>query len=185
MKNTITIFLLALLVVVVSFLVYQNYNLNKKVEELSTAKAETKTSSAKTETQNAEPSPFDKPNNDPAMLNQPAEPPANPDLTSIHFGRLVHDFGKIKQGEFVSTNFKFVNTGKKPLFVIKAEGSCGCTVPRWTREAILPGNEGSIFVQFDSHNKKGEVEKTVTVTTNTEPRNTVLTIKSTVVPEDK
>lgn len=185
MKKTITIFLLALLVVIVSFLLYQNYKLNKKVEELSIAKTETKTSPAKTETQNSEPSPFDKPNDDPALLNQPTAPPSNPDLTSIHFGRLVHDFGKIKQGEYVSTNFKFANTGKKPLFVIKAEGSCGCTVPRWTREAVLPGNEGNIFVQFDSHNKKGEVEKTVTVTTNTEPRNTVLTIKSTVVPEDK
>lgn len=188
MKNTVTVSLLAVLTVVVSFLVYQNYTLNKKVEELSAAKKETNSAPAQANTPPVDPageSPFDKPNTDPLATKLPVVPPKNPVLTSISFERLNHDFGKITDAQYVNTKFKFKNTGKNPLYILKAEGSCGCTVPRWTREPIAPDETGEIYVQFDSHGKRGEVEKTVTVTSNTAPEKTVLTIKSMIIPEDK
>ena len=130
-------------------------------------------------------SPFDKPSTDPLATTLPVAPPKNPVLSSISFERLNHDFGKISDAEFVNTKFRFKNTGTNPLFILNAEGSCGCTVPRWPREPIAPGAAADIFVQFDSHGKRGEIEKTVTVTSNSTPAKNILTIKSLVVPTDK
>ncbi len=188
MKNLVNVSLLAVLTVVVSFLVYQNYILNKKVEELSAAKTVVNSTPINSGNNIADPaaeSPFDKPNTDPLATKLPVTPPKDPVLTAVTFERLNHNFGKIFDDEYVNTKFKFTNTGKNPLFILKAEGSCGCTVPRWTREPIAAGETGEIYVQFDSHGKRGEVEKTVTVTSNTTPDKTVLTIKSLVVPADK
>lgn len=188
LKNAVTVSILAVLTVVVSFLVYQNYTLNKKVEELSAVKSEASNTASTPASNSVDPaaeSPFDKPNIDPLASKLPVAAPKNPSLSSVLFERVNHDFGKISDDEFVNTRFKFKNTGTNPLFILNAEGSCGCTVPRWPREPLAPGANGEIYVQFDSHGKRGEIEKTVTVTSNTTPAKTILTIKSMVFPKDK
>jgi len=119
----------------------------------------------------------------------PAAPavPAGP-ITKIDFAENVFDFGEVMDGEKVKHEYKFTNTGDEPLIISNAKGSCGCTVPSWPREPIPPGEEGVIMVQFDSKNK-GKVggspqSKRVTITANTDPVNTYLTIKGTVKKED-
>jgi len=185
MNNKTIIALLVILIAAISFLAVQNFKLNKKVEELSTVKVEVKAVPETSETKPANPqeaSPFDKPNVDP-MANQFDK--KSKGLTSILFEKKVHNFGRINEGEIVNTVFKFTNTGKLGLFITNAQTTCGCTVPNWPRTPIKPGESGEITVQFDSHDKKGEVDKTITVTANTQPAATVLLIKSTVVPKDK
>ncbi|MBK8344193.1 MAG: DUF1573 domain-containing protein [Bacteroidetes bacterium] len=61
------------------------------------------------------------------------------------------------------------------------------TVPEWPKEPIAPGESGVIKVQFNSANRSGQFNKTVTVTANTLPSsNTILKIKGTIiVPQDK
>ena len=85
------------------------------------------------------------------------------------------------EGEKVVYEYKFKNTGTEPLIISNAKGSCGCTVPDWPREPIAPGAENVIKVQFDSKNKGkvggGLQSKRVTITANTDPVNTYLTIK--------
>ncbi|MBK7443731.1 MAG: DUF1573 domain-containing protein [Chitinophagales bacterium] len=107
--------------------------------------------------------------------------------TEITFDRDLNDFGEIIQGEKVHTEFKFTNTGKNALIITDAHGSCGCTVPEWPKEPIAPGESGVIKVQFNSANRSGQFNKTVTVTANTLPSsNTILKIKGTIiVPQDK
>ena len=122
-----------------------------------------------------------------------APPPADPyyneavhhvgPATKISFNKNEHNFGKIKEGAMVRTVFTFTNTGKEPLVISNAIGSCGCTVPEWPKEPIPPGGKGEIKVEFNSAGKSGEQTKTVTVTSNTEPPTTVLTVKSTVEPK--
>ena len=102
-------------------------------------------------------------------------------LTSVMFKKQSHDFGTIPDSKKVYTVFEFKNSGKEPLIVISAEGSCGCTVPSWPKKSILPGDTGSIEVAFDPNGKSGEQSKIVTVTTNTEPKTTVITVKATIV----
>jgi len=118
--------------------------------------------------------------------NTPAVPTGP--TTSIEFDDSTFDFGEVMDGEKVQHVYKFKNTGKEPLIISNAKGSCGCTVPTWPREPIPVGGEGEIMVQFDSKNK-GKVggspqSKRVTLTSNTDPVNTYLTIKGTVNKEE-
>lgn len=112
----------------------------------------------------------------------PAAPaaPVGP-LTSLQFEEDTYDFGEIMEGEKVVHIYKFKNTGKEPLVISNAKGSCGCTVPEWPREPIPVGGSGEIRVQFDSKGK-GKVggatqAKKVTLTANTDPAQTFLNIK--------
>ncbi len=118
-----------------------------------------------------------------------AEPavPAGP-LTTLEFAESTFDYGEIMEGAKVDHQYKFTNTGTEPLIISNAKGSCGCTVPNWPREPIPPGGTGVIDVTFDSKGK-GKVggspqSKRVTITANTDPANTYLTIKGTVNKEE-
>ncbi len=83
----------------------------------------------------------------------------------ISFASEKHDFGTIPQGIPVSYNFSFTNTGKEPLFIKNATGSCGCTVPEYTQEAIAPGAKGSVKVTYNAA-ALGAINRTVTISTN-------------------
>ena len=111
------------------------------------------------------------------------EVPVGP-TTTIEFESSTYDFGTIQEGEKVQYAYKFKNTGSEPLVISNAKGSCGCTVPNWPREPIAPGGTGEIMVEFDSKGKGKEggqkQTKRVTVTANTDPANTFLTITGTV-----
>ncbi len=121
--------------------------------------------------------------NNPATAENPnAE---NKNITEITFNENMYDFGTIKEGELVNYKFKFTNTGKAPLLITNASASCGCTVPNWPKEPIGPGKTGEIDVTFNSEGKPNHAEKTVTVTANTSPMNTILLIKGEVIPKNK
>ncbi len=120
----------------------------------------------------------------------PATVPVGP-LTSFSFSESEFDFGEIEEGEKITHEFAFKNTGDEPLVISKAVGSCGCTVPDWPREPIAAGESGVIKVQYDSRGKGktkaegGKAEnKRVTITANTDPANTYLTIKGKVYKPD-
>jgi len=98
--------------------------------------------------------------------------------TTIQFAETEFDFGKMKQGDQVEHVFKFTNTGNEPLIIEDAKGSCGCTVPSYPKEPIAPGATGEILVKFNSAGKSNNQQKTVTLTANTNPLNTILTIKA-------
>ncbi len=106
--------------------------------------------------------------------------------TEITFSKDLNDFGDMNQGDVVSTEFKFTNTGDHDLIISSARGTCGCTVPDWPKEPIKPGDSDVIKVEFNSKNKSGPFNKTVTVTANTVPSDSKLSIKGNViVPKDK
>jgi len=87
----------------------------------------------------------------------------------VKFATEKHDFGKIKQGDKVTYEFKFTNTGKSPLIIKDAIASCGCTKPEWPSTPIKPGENGAIKVTFDSRSKMGLQDKQITITANTNP----------------
>lgn len=105
----------------------------------------------------------------------------NSNLPDIKFDEEIHDFGRITQGEKVSYSFKFKNTGKSNLIIASAAGSCGCTVPEYSKEPVLPGKESKIDVVFSSEGKSGFVEKTITVVTNCEPSTRTIKIKTNII----
>ncbi|MDQ3111378.1 MAG: DUF1573 domain-containing protein [Bacteroidota bacterium] len=84
------------------------------------------------------------------------------------FEVLEFNFGTIKQGEVVTREFKFKNTGREPLIINNAVGSCGCTVPEYPKEPIKPNGSGIIKVTFNSAGKMGQQDKTITLTYDTD-----------------
>ena len=117
------------------------------------------------------------------VADQPEEKPEGP-LPSFKFSETVHDFGQIKEGDVVTHTFNFTNTGEAPLIIQDAKASCGCTVPSYPKEPIPAGGSGEIVVKFDSSNKPGVQNKTVTITANTYPSTNKLNIKSVVVGDN-
>lgn len=110
------------------------------------------------------------------------EKPTGP-LPAMEFVTVDHDFGTIKEGDVVEYTYTFKNTGEAPLIIQGAQGSCGCTVPQWSKEPIQVGATGFVKAKFDSQGKPNTQNKTVTVTANTWPKQTVLRFKAMVLPK--
>lgn len=83
----------------------------------------------------------------------------------IKFEETVHDYGKIEYKGNGTTQFVYTNVGDKPLVITKAKGSCGCTVPTFSREPLMPGAKDSITVKYDTK-RPGNFSKSITVTSN-------------------
>ena len=104
----------------------------------------------------------------------------------ISFEKTVHDFGEIKEDGGVATySFSFTNTGKQPLVVHNVSASCGCTTPDYTRTPIQPGGKGFVSVSFDPRNRPGNINKTLTVTSNAQQSTDILRITGKVLPKEK
>ena len=121
--------------------------------------------------------------NSPLTANSNAEKVLTPNIEMLETS---YNFGEIQQGESVTHDFILKNTGDADLIISAAKGSCGCTVPEWPKTPIMQGEEAVIKVTFNSANKKGRQNKTVTLVTNAIPNTKVLTINGNViVPQNK
>ncbi len=99
-------------------------------------------------------------------------------LSTMDFTDTMHDFGNINEGEVVVHEFEFKNNGKKPLIISGAVGSCGCTAPSYPHDPVVPGKSGIVTVKFNSKDKVGHQEKTVTINTNSVKGTHTLLIKA-------
>ena len=112
--------------------------------------------------------------------DQTAPAAENKNQAEIKFEQDEYNFGTIKQGDKVEYTFNYSNVGKEPLIISNAAGSCGCTVPVWTKEPIKKGEKGTIQVTFNSAGKQGMQDKTVTITSNAVTGTKVLHLKGNV-----
>lgn len=102
---------------------------------------------------------------------------------TISFETQEIDYGTVAQGSNGVRHFSFTNTGTAPLVISNAQKSCGCTIPTWPKEPIMPGQSAEIKVKYDT-NRPGAFSKYVTITSNDRQTNThKLHIKGTVVKE--
>ncbi len=109
---------------------------------------------------------------------QPISPSETRAKTSIKFAEMSHSFGEVLQDTKNTFVFKFTNTGSEPLIIENATGSCGCTIPTFPKEPIAPGKTGNIEVVYSPGKQQGEQAKTVTITANTNPIQTILNISA-------
>jgi hypothetical protein len=108
----------------------------------------------------------------------PAAPATTLKPEDMAFSNVIHDFGTVPEGPDATCIFTFVNTGKEPLVIQKAQPSCGCTVPSFSNEPVAPGATGSINVAYHTSGKPMAFTKTITVVSNAGTK--VLTIKGNV-----
>jgi hypothetical protein len=96
-----------------------------------------------------------------------AVPASNPETSGpvMMLDSDVVDYGNVEFGADPLRKITFKNTGSEPLVISNAKGSCGCTVPTWPREPILPGETGEIEVRYDTK-RPGAINKSIKITTN-------------------
>ena len=124
-----------------------------------------------------------------AMAHLPAATTPVSNLTVVRskaaftFTNRWYDFGDVVQGQKISHTFGFRNTGKEPLIISNVQPTCGCTVTEWTRQPIVPGQQGQIAVTFDSKAAINEQNRTITVISNSMGGSERLYLKGNVLPK--
>jgi len=103
----------------------------------------------------------------------------------MEFETTSHDFGMIVKGEKVANTFKFKNTGGADLIITDATATCGCTVPKYSRKPIKPGQEGEIEVIFNSAGRDGSQHKSISILTNAQPNTIRLEIEAEIYDQTK
>ena len=88
-----------------------------------------------------------------------------PSGPAITFTSVEHDFGELPFGGNGNCTFVFVNSGDAPLLITACRSSCGCVVPTWSLEPVLPGDTAHVQVKYDTR-RMGPFTKTVTVESN-------------------
>lgn len=109
--------------------------------------------------------------------------PAQNSNAKIKFTELSHNFGNVIEGQIARYDFKFTNDGTEPLILQNVQASCGCTTPKWPREPIAPGESSVITAEYNSNGRPGTFNKQITVTSNSNTGDVVLTITGVVVKE--
>lgn len=117
-----------------------------------------------------------------AALAVEEAPTAKADGPQMTFETLEIDFGTIEQDSDPFRIFKFKNTGTEALLITNARGSCGCTVPSYSKAPVEAGAESEVKVRYDTH-RLGQFRKRVTLTTNVGEEPIILTIKGNVEPK--
>ncbi len=104
---------------------------------------------------------------------------AQEEQASIKFDATTNNFGSFSEKEPVQKCvFTFTNAGTAPLVINQAIASCGCTVPKYTKQPVAPGETGKIDVTYNGKGRyPGHFKKTITVRTNGDPEMTRLYIE--------
>ena len=102
------------------------------------------------------------------------------------FDKLIHDFGTIgvKDGPQTCT-FTVTNDGKDDLHIYVVVTSCGCTDVDWTRDAIKPGQKGTITATYSNEDGPYPFDKTVSVYMSSSEKPTILHIRGEVTKKKK
>ena len=102
----------------------------------------------------------------------------NPNAPEITFEKELIDMGTYEQYDDESSRceFIFTNTGKEPLIIEKAKGSCGCTVPEWPKEPIAPGESAIMKINYDEK-RVGPYTKSITITSNAKTSPKIVKVK--------
>ena len=95
-----------------------------------------------------------------------------------------HNFGTMLQGSDVSYEFVYKNTGKAPLIISNVKKSCGCTMPKWSKEPLQKRKKGILGVKYDSK-RLGHFRKTITVYSNAKNSPVVISIEGTIIKKEE
>jgi hypothetical protein len=82
------------------------------------------------------------------------------------FAKTSHNFGKVKQGDILTHEFTFRNTGSETLVVERLDTSCGCAAALVSADEIKPGGEGKIKVTIDTHGYSGKFTRYIFFSSN-------------------
>lgn len=97
-----------------------------------------------------------------------------------------HNYGIINENDGdAKCTFTLINTGDSPLVITNARATCGCTRPKYSKEAIAPGDSMTISVSYDPVGRPGRFNKKIYIDTNTEPKRSTLEISGVVIANEQ
>ena len=100
------------------------------------------------------------------------------DLT-IQWVSSIIDLGEVPLNVPAKAIFEFSNISSEPVFITSVRSSCGCTVPDYSKEPVLPKASSTVSAIYNAKTP-GAFQKTVTVITN-DNKEHKLTLKGKVV----
>lgn len=101
----------------------------------------------------------------------------------ITFTEYEHNFGRVESGEKVACFFSYENAGTGNLVINSVSASCGCTVPKYNKKPLAPGENGTLEVVFNTAGYSGLQTKSITVHSNAEQPVVLIRIMAEVVNE--
>ncbi len=89
-----------------------------------------------------------------------------------------YDYGTLYLDDLPETklDIKFTNEGNEPLILSHVRACCGTRVHSWPRQPILPGEEGTISIEFRLAPRAHRISRTVTATSNADPNTSIFRI---------
>lgn len=90
------------------------------------------------------------------------------------------DFGEIQQNIPATATYELTNNGELPLLIKDVKAGCGCTITKYSKEAIQPGETTTIEATYNAK-KIGKFSKTAAVHTNLSEEPTLLRLKGEVI----
>lgn len=94
----------------------------------------------------------------------------------FEFEKELINYGKIAKGTDGYKVFKFKNIGNVPLIITDIKTSCDCAVSKKPEKPIMPNEEATITVSYDT-NETGGFSKVITIFSNAKNKVKKLRIK--------
>jgi len=84
----------------------------------------------------------------------------------ISFSSEVHDFGQIDPSAKLKCEFKFTNTGSKPLKIRQPRSTCSCTIAKLGKTEYAPGESGTLTAEYHAPGTPGAKSQFIFVRSN-------------------
>lgn len=98
--------------------------------------------------------------------------------TQISVDKAEWDFGKISEKNgIVEHRFMIKNTSDKPFIINNVTTGCGCTIPSYSKEPLMPADSTAISVRYNPHNRPGYFTKRIYIWSGPEGVSNILMIK--------
>lgn len=115
------------------------------------------------------------------QLDTQKEPMAHLSLDSTYI-----DMGSIQKDSIGEAMMGFTNTGNAPLQIMRIFSECGCTVPSYSSDEVMPGEKGKIKIRFNAKNRQpGTFRKALRVRSNGDNPREVFIVKGRVVSDSR
>lgn len=85
----------------------------------------------------------------------------------LQFEHTVMNIGTLSEDDDPAMyHFKYHNVSKKPIYLSKLTTSCGCTVAKYDKKVVQPGEQGEIILVFHPMDQAGDLYREAFVYTD-------------------
>jgi len=96
-----------------------------------------------------------------------AGPAVSYDGPHLKLDTAVLDLGFISADRVAVGKMGFLNDGTAPLVIRDVFTDCGCTVPSYSRDTVMPGARGTVTIRFNGRGREpGAFRKAVRIRSN-------------------